>query len=450
MSDILAFFAAQLHGNEFFSGAALAGVLLACLNWLRIASVKAAKFASQRLLVSMTVHSEDPMYVPIAKWLKDHRFDAFAQSYRLRTDFPDDDAPQPAAGSEREPLPTVLGPDYGTYFFRHDGRWLWVHVAKEGDATGQGSSRRAQTREFLTIRYLGLTRTRLDALLADVEECARKATRRRVPIFAASSYGGWGPAGSLARSDGPCPVVLADGVLENLTAEIDEFFQQRAWYAERGIPFRRGYLLHGPPGTGKTSLVRYLARKYGLAVYSVDAAGYMNPDFGAAMRMVPPRSIILFEDIDCHDITKRKPRVAKPGDTAGSEGMFAMNIGTLLNAIDGLNPAEQVLIFMTSNDPDALDAALTRPGRIDRKIHLDLCTPEHGLQLFAKFFPDAGDVVRHAVRAAIPDRVYSPADLQEIFITAKAARDVIPAIAERTRNHGSMQTRAHEVHHADA
>ena len=70
-------------------------------------------------------------------------------------------------------------------------------------------------------------------------------------------YNEWSLAGS--RPKRPLSsVVLDKGVKEHILADAKEFMESEKWYAERGIPWRRGYLLHGFPGTGKTSLSKYI------------------------------------------------------------------------------------------------------------------------------------------------------------------------------------------------
>jgi len=78
------------------------------------------------------------------------------------------------------------------------------------------------------------------------------------------------------------------------------FLQSEEWYIEKGIPFRRGYLLHGPPGTGKTSFTEAIAGKLKLNICYLNLSGNKLDDDGLnrLLNNTPERSIILLEDID--------------------------------------------------------------------------------------------------------------------------------------------------------
>lgn len=85
-----------------------------------------------------------------------------------------------------------------------------------------------------------------------------------------------------------------------LLADMKAFFADEAWYTERGIPYRRGYLFHGPPGCGKTSFVTAAAGELGCPIYILNLAEPSLSDL-ALLKLVtdaPPRSILLMEDVD--------------------------------------------------------------------------------------------------------------------------------------------------------
>jgi chaperone BCS1 len=67
-------------------------------------------------------------------------------------------------------------------------------------------------------------------------------------------------------------IVLEDGVVEAIVQDARDFIDSEGWYLQAGIPHRRGYLLHGPPGTGKSSTIYALAGELGVEIYSISLA----------------------------------------------------------------------------------------------------------------------------------------------------------------------------------
>ena len=85
-----------------------------------------------------------------------------------------------------------------------------------------------------------------------------------------------------------------------LVTDVEKFLNGSRWYYDRGIPYRRGYLLHGPPGSGKTSFVLALAGHldFNICVLSLSDSGMTDDRLNHLLTQAPPRSIILLEDID--------------------------------------------------------------------------------------------------------------------------------------------------------
>ncbi|OCF57802.1 hypothetical protein L486_05267 [Kwoniella mangroviensis CBS 10435] len=204
-------------------------------------------------------------------------------------------------------------------------------------------------------------------------------------------------------------IILPDGVKGWLLADATEFLAERDFYEERGVPHRRGYLLYGEPGSGKSSLISALAAQLRLDIYIVNIGGrYLDDDtLSSLMQDCPSRCILLMEDIDCA-FKKRKlpgskrrttPQQDEPNpNTEGNEednddpGMFPPNSGAtitlsgLLNALDGVASSEGRLLFCTTNWKDKIDPALCRPGRCDVWVEFKHATREQARDLFIHFF----------------------------------------------------------------
>ena len=223
-------------------------------------------------------------------------------------------------------------------------------------------------------------------------------------------------------------VVLDKGVSDRILGDVREFLDARTWYLDRGIPYRRGYLLYGPPGTGKTSFVQALAGQldYNIAMLSLSQRGLTDDLLNHLLLNVPARTIVLLEDADAA-FSNRRQR-----DEDGYSGANVTYSG-LLNALDGVASAEERIIFMTTNHIDRLDDALIRPGRVDMTMQLGNASQWQMEQLWDRFYSEqdpSGEgkkrFVNKATAAGLVDNV-STAALQGLFLYNKG--DVEGAIA---------------------
>ncbi|MEM6423131.1 MAG: AAA family ATPase, partial [Pseudomonadota bacterium] len=197
-------------------------------------------------------------------------------------------------------------------------------------------------------------------------------------------------------------VLCEDDRIERLLADLRWFQGARDWYAERGVPWRRGYLLYGPPGTGKSSLVRVIASELDLdiATLEIGRPGLGDDDLCEAMSKAPRRSLIAMEDIDALFVGRET-----------GEKRVGVSFSGLLNAIDGVAAQEGRPVFMTTNHRERLDPALIRPGRADVHVELGPVGAEVAARLFARFFPERPDLAAR-FRLALDGCRVTPAALQ--------------------------------------
>lgn len=155
-------------------------------------------------------------------------------------------------------------------------------------------------------------------------------------------------------------VILPDETLGELDRTIIRFCRQRESLRELGLQTKRGVLLHGAPGTGKTHTIRYLATQLaGHTTFLITAEQIaLLPEYFALARLMQP-VIFVIEDADL---------LAKSREYMGSAGQEVL-LNHLLNEMDGLKEEADILFVLSSNKPEVLEAALiARPGRVDQAI----------------------------------------------------------------------------------
>lgn len=152
----------------------------------------------------------------------------------------------------------------------------------------------------------------------------------------------------------------------DVVRRLEHWMQQREWYADRRIPWRRGVLLSGPPGSGKSSMIRAVGEYIGLPINVFDMASMTNEDFLRAWADSLKNSpcIIAIEDIDAI-FAGRENKTSNSGNT------MALSFDCLLNCISGVVRSDGVLLFVTTNHSESLDPAIRRSGRIDEEVILD-------------------------------------------------------------------------------
>ncbi len=232
--------------------------------------------------------------------------------------------------------------------------------------------------------------------------------------------------------------------VKKLIQEIELWRSHRKWYLEKGIPWKRGWLLYGPPGTGKTALARAFAEDLNLPIYVFNLAETSNFELIKAwsdMQVNVP-CIALIEDID--NVFHGRENVARKngampfllprkkdedGDRVRAP-FTPLTFDCLLNCLDGVERVDGIFTIITTNDISKVDPALgqprklpdgttefisTRPGRIDKAVELTYMEPADKKQMARRILEEYPAQYRAMLEFIdkYPDLEETPAQFQE-------------------------------------
>jgi mitochondrial chaperone BCS1 len=230
-------------------------------------------------------------------------------------------------------------------------------------------------------------------------------------------------------------LALDPGLKARLLADLTAFADGREFYRRTGRPWKRGYLLHGPPGSGKSSLIAAMANHLRYDVFDLELTRVAtNADLRALLIQTTNRSLIVIEDIDCslhltgdrERLHKRRKLHAASSDSDDDAGdadnhhRGKVTLSGLLNFTDGLWSCcgEERIIVFTTNHVDGIDPALLRPGRMDVHVRLDACGA-HAMRELAERYVGVSD---HDMLDAAEDSIVrggaemTPAEVGEVLL----------------------------------
>jgi chaperone BCS1 len=397
--------------NPYFSGGLTLMVIGSATGFLRRLPGRIWAFVERRLSISVEIPDRDPAFRWVETWLAAHRHARRVRDLTLTTTWVHAEADPTINGDPYYDSPSgpasqakfLLAPAPGVHLLSYRGRLLFLYRNRRELQHGGSSA----FQEILTLQLLFGSRRHIEDLCREAHEISfPKSPGVNILTACQDSWvsTSWQPRRPLES------LVLADHLLEDMLGDLRDFLGSSKWYTQRGIPYRRGYLLHGPPGTGKTTLVAATAGelKLSVAVLSLSSRSMSDEQLRALVDALPVATILLIEDVDCVFKEKR-----------GTNDATGVTLSGLLNALDGVSSREGRLLFLTTNHPEKLDPALIRPGRVDRKVELGYATPDQARRLFLWFYRDSGLAVEKLNREAelfagqVPTGKLSMAAIQE-------------------------------------
>lgn len=311
-------------------------------------------------------------------------------------------------------------PSIGKHLMRYHGVWIQVERTREQQTL---DLHMGVPWESVTLTAFGRDRQLYFHILEEARQLALQATEGKTIMYTAMGPE-WRPFGHPRRRRPVSSVVLDKGIGERIISDCKEFINNSQWYADRGIPYRRGYLLFGPPGCGKSSFITALAGEleYGICLLNLSERGLTDDRLNHLLNVAPEQSIILLEDIDAAFVSREE--VSK--QTAAYEGLNRVTFSGLLNCLDGVASTEARIVFMTTNYLNRLDPALIRPGRVDLQTYVGYCSEYQLVEMFNRFYKqecEAETNNAHIFAKAVLDvgQPASPAQIQGYFMKHKTS-----------------------------
>ena len=446
-------------------------------------------------MCSVSISSNDKLYEQVMHWVSGQNLAASSRSLRATTNKRQEElvngtanavgrgqqAPSNFYFAEIESsIPPEYTPAFGHHRFWSKGHFILFHREQEKQALDIYTRTPQPDRENLHLKCFGWSLNPIKQLLMeakrlDAQQNKSTTTIRRSPQGPNTmwSYSSKRPSRSIET------VLMDEKIKGELLEDIRDFLnpETHIFYASRGIPYRRGFLFYGPPGTGKTSTSFALAGMFGLELFTLSLREPFMSEHKLTQLFasLPTKCIVLLEDVDTAGIEKRSKQEIETSNspdekkqtrvrqqsqpfgnaTVTTSGADGITLSGLLNAIDGVSSQEGRILIMTSNDPDSLDDALVRPGRVDRTVFFNYASKQHVkevfLSMYSKGIQREGDIQKQSEKlenrtakddkdisfmaskfaTVVPDLVFTPAEVQGFLLMHR--KDPDKALADVTR-----------------
>lgn len=312
-----------------------------------------------------------------------------------------------------------LLPGYGNHFMWYKKTPIWISRTTAANNKNSGNFMedlaKMKQGDTCTLTLLGRNTKVLLELLEEIKQFHYKPDDPTIDVYNCR-YGTLFWHSSLSRN----PVSVYGKYFKQICKDVEIFISKEELYKKRNVSHKRGYLLYGPPGSGKSTIALALATRFKKNLAAIPLSSVTSvSDLQNCMYSAYARSgIILIEDIDTYF----------NGREVISKDM-KLNFSDFINTLDGINLPSGPIIIITTNKRETLDAALTRPGRIDKEFFVDYLDKAELVEILTDFYPNIEETKIQTAASYIKSNNISTAKLQIETLSAESFDDFLNRIA---------------------
>lgn len=394
MYEILEWAYNQVQTNQFL----IAAMFATGMYLLRSVPLWFYAHIKRNLTLDFSTEINDDIYTSVLQYCDRFRINMFSRNYSLRTRRDRDDYEDETSISIGKNLNLSIG--YGTSVMWYKSRLVVINrVRNDGAAI-------SENKEHCNFTFF----TRKREIMADfLRESYDFHTKKDGVQISKSHNTFWSEIGRVNRR--PMESIFIDKTIKNeLIQKVQWFLENEEWYVSRGINYKLGIILSGPPGSGKSSVVRALASHFGFDINYLELNAVTDL---SRLMMNATGKLVVIEDIDCAKFTHQRrgetvnddddepsftPRPntfaeltqgpAKSVEDINKTSVFdsSAQLSQLLNVFDGALTPHKTIFIATTNHFERLDSALIRPGRIDLHVEIASMQRETFVEMIAYLY----------------------------------------------------------------
>ena len=390
-----------VSNNQVFQGGLILGMIGGIIASLRSVPNKFIRLFKRYFVINIEVYNSDVLFYYIAQWVASDAGRNKSNILRAYLNEPDSISTKNNEDKNVKAKNSVeFTSGVGVHWLKHKKRNILIQRIKEE------STQTLVPKEYFYLTTFSWNKKFIQELLQDIINEYMKEDGLSI-----HSWNGhyWGKRNGFYKRNLETVVIRKD-IKKEIVDDIDKFLNNKSVYISRGVPWRRGYLFYGLPGTGKSSLINAIASKYDMSVFIVNLTDLTDASIIEAFSNTYQNSLIVIEDIDTF-LNNRETKNTK------------VTYSGLLNAIDGVASVSGRILVVTTNKPNCLDDSFLRNGRIDRKWEIGYITSDEIKEFFLRFYPN--EMTKASSFAAMFKQPLAPHKLQNHFMKYENVDDTL-------------------------